>query len=117
MLPSALMQRAGPVRGEGFLARALVGLGILAIIARSASENCQLASSEGMCANPKRLTSSSVPAVYGGSCASGAAFLASGESCQQVCPDGMSRGFGQAATLTCHSGISSALPLECSPRK
>lgn len=96
----------------------LLAVGLLAVIASPAPNSCETCTAfENVCANPKRFSSSSVPAVYGGACASGAPLLVSGDTCQQRCPDGLARKFGQAEILTCASGKSSALPLECSPSK
>lgn len=87
--------------------------GILCAVAVAAGTGCVVFGTEGNCVNPKRFTSSSVPAVYGGSCVAGAALLVSGDSCTQTCPEGLTRQFGQAEALTCSSGETSALPLQC----
>ncbi len=107
----------GSVAGPGVVAWALFALVLVVIATGSATESSQCLPSGDTCANPLQFIDSNVPAVYGGKCASGAARLASGESCPQSCPDGMSRMFGQAETLTCHLGRPSALPLECGQRK
>lgn len=94
----------------------LLAVGLLCVMTSSAPASCEtFAAAEGVCANPKRFSSSSTPAVYEGRCASGAPLLLSGDSCQQKCPDGLARKYGQAEILTCASGKSSALPLECRP--